>query len=82
MLEVTYAPSQKDTSHRQTVPVFGYVLEGESDHAINDEPISPKMLDTFFEPTVTLNPRYQGPDNTGRTQQLGWQRIADRQRSE
>ena len=52
VLEVTFGPGQKDTSHRHAGPVFGYVLEGEYEHAINDEPVKTyKAGDTFYEPT-------------------------------
>ena len=36
---VTIKPGQKDSAHRHTGPVFGYVLEGEYEHALDDEPI-------------------------------------------
>src|SRR5262245_35281375 len=39
VLEVTFEPGQKDTPHRHAGPVFGYVLEGEYEHAVNDEPV-------------------------------------------
>jgi quercetin dioxygenase-like cupin family protein len=36
--------------------VFGYVLEGEYEHAINDEPAKVlKAGDTFYEPTGCLH---------------------------
>jgi Cupin domain len=37
--EVTFEPGQEDLSHRHAGPVFGYVLEGEYEHAIDDEPV-------------------------------------------
>src|SRR5262245_34715460 len=37
--EVTFEPGQKDVSHRHAGPVFGYVLEGEYEHALDDEPV-------------------------------------------
>src|SRR5262249_16112845 len=37
---VTFEPGQKDSPHRHVGPVFGYVLEGEYQHAINDEPVN------------------------------------------
>src|SRR5262245_53634241 len=36
---VTIEPGQQDSAHRHTGPVFGYVLEGEYGHAIDDEPV-------------------------------------------
>jgi quercetin dioxygenase-like cupin family protein len=59
---VTIEPGQKDSAHRHTGPVFGYVLEGEYEHAINDEPSKTyKAGETFYEPSgsvhrVTHNP--------------------------
>ncbi len=37
--EVTFEPGQKDSPHRHAGPVFGYVPEGEYEHAIDDEPV-------------------------------------------
>jgi Cupin domain len=48
--------------HSHTGPVFGYVLEGEYEHALDDEPVTTyKAGDTFYEPSgcvhrVTRNP--------------------------
>lgn len=59
---VSIEPGQKDSAHRHTGPVFGYVLEGEYEHAINDEPVKTyKAGETFYEPSgsvhrVTHNP--------------------------
>ena len=50
--EVTFEPGQEDTPHRHAGPVFGYVLEGEYEHAINDEPVKTyKAGETFYEPS-------------------------------
>ena len=47
---VTIGPGQKDSPHRHTGPVFGYVLEGEYQHAIDNEPIKTyKAGETFYE---------------------------------
>ena len=49
---VTIGPGQKDSAHRHVGPVFGYVLEGEYAHAIDDEPIKTyKAGETFYEPS-------------------------------
>src|SRR4051794_39731487 len=56
VIEVTLEPGQEGAPHRHPGPVFGYVLEGEYEHAINDEP--PKVLkagDTFYEPGGCLH---------------------------
>ena len=55
-MEVTFGPGQQDAPHRHAGPVFGYVLEGEYEHAINDEPAKVlKAGDTFYEPTGCLH---------------------------
>lgn len=71
VLEVTFAPGEKDTSHRHAGPVFGYVLEGEYEHAINDEPIHTyKAGETFYEPTGSLHRVAQNPNNKTKTRLL------------
>ena len=60
--EVTIEPGGQVRPHRHTGPVFGYVLEGEYEHALDDDPVTTyKAGDTFYEPTgcvhrVTRNP--------------------------
>ena len=60
--EVAIEPGGQVVPHRHTGPVFGYVLEGEYEHALNDEPVTTyKAGDTFYEPSgcvhrVTRNP--------------------------
>src|SRR5262249_54335180 len=52
VVEVTFEPGQKDSPHHHTGPVFGYVLEGEYEHALDDEPVMTyKAGDTFYEPS-------------------------------
>jgi quercetin dioxygenase-like cupin family protein len=71
VLEVTFEPGQKDTPHRHVGPVFGYVLEGEYQHAINDEPVkSYKAGDTFYEPTGSVHRVAQNPSAKTRTRLL------------
>src|SRR5262249_22046602 len=56
VVEVTLEPGQGGDPHRHPGPVFGYVLEGEYEHAINDEPAKVlKAGDTFYEPTGVLH---------------------------
>ena len=53
---VTIGPAQKDSAHRHIGPVFGYVLEGEYQHAIDDEPIKIyKAGETFYEPSGSVH---------------------------
>jgi quercetin dioxygenase-like cupin family protein len=71
VLEVTFEPGQKDSPHHHAGPVFGYVLEGEYEHAINDEPIkSFKAGDTFYEPTGCVHRVAQNPSAKTRTRLL------------
>jgi quercetin dioxygenase-like cupin family protein len=55
-VEVTLEPGQAGTPHRHPGPVFGYVLEGEYEWAIDDIPAKTlKAGDTFYEPTGCLH---------------------------
>jgi quercetin dioxygenase-like cupin family protein len=68
---VTIAPGQKDSAHRHTGPVFGYVLSGEYAHALDDEPIKTyKAGDTFYEPSGALHRVAQNPDSKTETRLL------------
>src|SRR5262245_58305615 len=56
VVEVTFEPGQQDPPHRHAGPVFGYVLEGEYEHALNDEPVKTyKAGDTFYEPSGSVH---------------------------
>ena len=71
VLEVTFEPGQKDTPHRHAGPVFGYVLEGEYEHAINDEPVKTyKTGDTFYEPSGCVHRVARNPSKTAKTRLL------------
>jgi quercetin dioxygenase-like cupin family protein len=68
VLEVTFGPGQKDTLHRHAGPVFGYVLEGEYEHAINDEPVKTyKAGETFYEPTGCVHRVAANPSDKTKT---------------
>ena len=55
-VEVTLEPGQASAPHRHPGPVFGYVLEGEYEWAIDDRPARVlKAGDTFYEPTRCLH---------------------------
>src|SRR3954464_3333915 len=48
--EVTFEPGQAGLPHRHVGPIFGYVLEGEFEFGLDDDP--PKTLkagETFYE---------------------------------
>jgi len=71
VLEVTLKPGQKDTPHRHTGPVFGYVLEGEYEHALGDEPVKKnKAGDTFYEPSGCLHRVARNPSGNAKTRLL------------
>ena len=71
VLEVTFEPGQKDSPHRHAGPVFGYVLEGEYEHAINDEPVKAyKAGDTFYEPSGCVHRVARNPSKTAKTRLL------------
>ncbi len=56
VVEVTLNPGQGGKPHRHAGPVIGYVLEGEYEWAIDDQPAKTlKAGDTFYEPTGCLH---------------------------
>jgi quercetin dioxygenase-like cupin family protein len=71
VVEVTFEPGQEDLSHRHAGPVFGYVLEGEYEHAINDEPVKTyKAGETFYEPSGCVHRVARNPSDKSRTRLL------------
>src|SRR6476661_2126581 len=71
VVEVTFEPGQKDSPHRHAGPVFGYVLEGEYEHAIDDQPVKTyKAGATFYEPSGCVHRVAQNPSNTNKTRLL------------
>ena len=71
MLEVTIDPGQSGAPHRHPGPVFGYVLEGEYEWAINDQPAKKlKVGDTFYEPTMSLHRVSRNPSDKNKTRIL------------
>ena len=71
VLEVTFEPGQKDSPHRHTGPVFGYVLEGEYEHAIDDEPVKTyKAGETFYEPSGSVHRVARNPSDKTKTRLL------------
>ncbi len=71
VLEVAFGPGQKDALHRHAGPVFGYVLEGEYEHAIDDEPVKTyKAGDTFYEPSGSVHRVARNPSGKTRTRLL------------
>lgn len=71
VVEVAFEPGQKDSPHRHTGPVFGYVLEGEYEHALDDEPVKKlKSGDTFYEPSGSAHRVARNPSDKTRTRLL------------
>jgi len=71
VLEVTFEPGQEGIPHRHAGPVFGYVLEGEYEHAINDDPVTIyKAGDTFYEPSGCVHRVARNPSKTAKTRLL------------
>jgi quercetin dioxygenase-like cupin family protein len=69
--EVTFEPGQEDSPHRHAGPVFGYVLEGTYEHAINDDPVKTyKAGETFYEPSGAVHRVARNPSTTARTRLL------------
>jgi quercetin dioxygenase-like cupin family protein len=69
--EVTFEPGQKDSPHRHAGPVFGYVLEGEYEHALDDEPVKTyKAGETFYEPSGSVHRVARNPSDKTKTRLL------------
>ena len=70
-VEVTLGPGEVEAAHRHPGPAFGYVLEGEYEFAIDDNPAKVlKAGDTFFEPTGCLHRVGKNPSDKNRTRIL------------
>jgi quercetin dioxygenase-like cupin family protein len=70
-VELTLEPGQSGLPHRHPGPVFGYVLEGEYEWAINDQPVKKlKVGDTFYEPTMSLHRVSRNPSDKDKTRVL------------
>ena len=71
VVEVTLEPGQAGKPHRHAGPVIGYVLEGEYEWAIDDQPAKTlKAGDTFYEPTGCLHRESKNPAAKGNTRVL------------
>ena len=70
-VEVTLEPGQSSTPHRHPGPVFGYVIEGEYEWAIDDQEAKVlKAGETFYEPTGCLHRVSKNPSNKTKTRVL------------
>ena len=71
VVELTYEPGQAGSPHRHPGPVFGYVLEGEYELALGDEPARTlRAGETFYEPTGILHRVSRNPTAKARTRVL------------
>ena len=71
-VEVTLEPGQASVPHRHPGPVFGYVLEGEYEWAIDDQPAKVlKAGETFYEPGGCLHRVSRNPGKVN-TRVLAW----------
>ena len=69
--EVTFGPGQAGLPHRHAGPIFGYVLEGEFEFALGEEP--PKTLkagETFYEPSGVVHRVARNPSTKTKTRVL------------
>ncbi|MDY3551085.1 cupin domain-containing protein [Gemmata sp. JC717] len=70
-VEVILEPAQAGAPHRHPGPVFGYVLEGEYEWAVDDRPAKVlKTGETFYEPTGSLHRVSKNPAAKGMTRVL------------
>ncbi len=68
---VAIEPGEQVAPHRHAGPVFGYVMEGEYEHAVNDFPVTIyKAGDTFYEPTGCVHRVTRNPSKTATTRLL------------
>jgi quercetin dioxygenase-like cupin family protein len=68
IVEVTIGPGQSGLAHRHPGPGFVYVLEGEYELGIDEEPTKVfKAGETFYEPTGCLHRVSRNPSAKGRT---------------
>jgi quercetin dioxygenase-like cupin family protein len=71
VVEVMLEPGQAGKPHRHAGPVIGYVMEGEYEWAIDDQPAKTlKAGDTFYEPTGCLHRVSKNPAAKGSTRVL------------
>jgi quercetin dioxygenase-like cupin family protein len=68
IVEVTIEPGQSGVPHRHPGPGFVYVLEGEYELGIDDQPTKKfKAGETFYEPTGCLHRVSKNPAAKGKT---------------
>jgi quercetin dioxygenase-like cupin family protein len=71
VVELTLEPGQAGAPHRHPGPAFGYVLEGEYEWGVDDQPARVlKAGETFYEPTRCLHRVSKNPSAKGKTRVL------------
>jgi quercetin dioxygenase-like cupin family protein len=71
-VEVTLEPGQASAQHRHPGPVLGYVIEGEYEWAIDDQPAKVlKAGETFYEPAGCLHRVSKNPGKA-KARVLAW----------
>ena len=69
---MTFEPGQAGDPHRHPGPAFGYVLEGEYEWAIDDQPAKVlKAGETFYEPGGCLHRVSRNPGKV-KMRMLAW----------
>ena len=73
VVEVTLGPGQSGLPHRHPGPGFVYVLEGEYELGIDDQPTKVlKAGETFYEPTGSLHRVSKNPAAKGTTRLIAF----------
>jgi quercetin dioxygenase-like cupin family protein len=73
VVEVTIEPGQAGVAHRHPGPGLVYVLEGEYELGIDDQPTKIyKAGETFYEPTGCLHRVSRNPAKKGRTRLIAF----------
>jgi quercetin dioxygenase-like cupin family protein len=70
-IEVTFAPGVAGAPHRHPGPIYGYVIEGEFEFAVNGE--KPRLLkagETFYEAAMALHSTSRNPSTSTKTRVL------------
>ena len=71
-VELTLEPGRAGAPHRHPGPVLGYVIEGEYEWAIDDQPAKVlKAGETFYEPAGCLHRVSKNPGKT-KARVLAW----------
>ena len=76
--EVVIEPGIRVVPHHHAGPVFGYVLEGEYEHALDDDPVKTyKAGDTFYEPTGCVHRVTRNPSARAKNSSQSWLRSGN-----